>query len=185
MSSAFAVCCVETYTHLIFRKIRFEEFLVEHSVIVFPCRSWADFASLQSVFHTEWAARFGIFRNYAYRYSTKRCARTFPLPATAEFDVGSIGQEYHDERERQATAKSASLTKIHARLNDRAHADPETTRLRDLQVQMDQAVAGAYGWGDLDLGHGFHEARPGVRFTISEAARLEALDRLLALNHKR
>ena len=50
---------------------------------------------------------------------------------------------------------------------------------------MDRAVAQAYGWDDLDLGHGFHETRQGVRFTISEAARQEVLDRLLALNHER
>ena len=50
---------------------------------------------------------------------------------------------------------------------------------------MDQAVAAAYGWSDLDLGHGFHETKQGVRYTISEAARRTVLDRLLALNHQR
>ncbi len=50
---------------------------------------------------------------------------------------------------------------------------------------MDEAVADAYGWGDLDLGHGFHETKQGVRFTISEEARREVLDRLLLLNHER
>ena len=50
---------------------------------------------------------------------------------------------------------------------------------------MDRAVAHAYSWDDLDLGHGFHETRHGVQFTISEAARHEVLDRLLALNHER
>ena len=33
---------------------------------------------------------------------------------------------------------------------------------------MDQAVAAAYGWNDLDLGHGFHETKQGVRYTFSE-----------------
>ncbi len=50
---------------------------------------------------------------------------------------------------------------------------------------LDQAVAAAYGWQDLDLSHGFHETKQGIRFTISEAARREVLDRLLALNHQR
>jgi hypothetical protein len=50
---------------------------------------------------------------------------------------------------------------------------------------MDAAVAAAYGWHDLDLGHGFHETKQGTRYTISEAARREVLDRLLALNHAR
>ena len=46
-------------------------------------------------------------------------------------------------------------------------------------------MAAAYGWSDLDLGHGFHETKQGVRYTISEAARRTVLDRLLALNHQR
>ena len=32
---------------------------------------------------------------------------------------------------------------------------------------------------------GFRETKQGIRFTISEAARREVLDRLLALNHER
>ncbi len=43
----------------------------------------------------------------------------------------------------------------------------------------------AYDWFDLDLGHGFHTTKQGVRYTISESARREVLDRLLALNHQR
>ena len=49
----------------------------------------------------------------------------------------------------------------------------------------DAAVAAAYGWTDLDLGHGFHETKQGVRYTISEPARREVLARLLKLNHER
>jgi hypothetical protein len=50
---------------------------------------------------------------------------------------------------------------------------------------MDYAVAAAYGWTDLDLGHDFHPTKHGIRYTISEAARRTVLDRLLALNHER
>ena len=46
-------------------------------------------------------------------------------------------------------------------------------------------MARAYGWDDLDLGHGFHETKQGVRYTISEEARREVLGRLLKLNHER
>lgn len=57
--------------------------------------------------------------------------------------------------------------------------------LRELHREMDEAVAQAYGWDDLDLEHGFHETKQGLRFTISEAARREVLGRLLKLNHER
>jgi hypothetical protein len=46
-------------------------------------------------------------------------------------------------------------------------------------------VPAAYGWTDLNLDHGFHENRQGIRFTISEPARREVLQRLLKLNHER
>ena len=49
---------------------------------------------------------------------------------------------------------------------------------------MDEAVAGTYGWTDLRLDHGFHQTEQGSRFTISEAALVEVLDKLLELNHK-
>ena len=57
--------------------------------------------------------------------------------------------------------------------------------MRGLHVEMDRAVADAYGWGDLNLGHGFHETKQGLRYSISDDARREVLDRLLLLNHER
>jgi hypothetical protein len=62
-------------------------------------------------------------------------------------------------------------------------------KLRDLHVQMDNAVLDAYGWTDLDLRHDFYEVdylpeNDRVRFTIHPEARREILKRLLELNHK-
>ncbi|MFN9287368.1 MAG: hypothetical protein ACK6EB_04800, partial [Planctomyces sp.] len=72
---------------------------------------------------------------------------------------------------------------------NRFHAPNEPSadiqKLRDLHVEMDNAVAAAYGWTDLNLDHGFHETKQGIRFTISEPARREVLQRLLKLNHER
>ena len=72
---------------------------------------------------------------------------------------------------------------------NRMHMPSETQRnilmLRDLHIEMDRTVAAAYGWDDLNLGHGFHETKLGTRFTISESARREVLSRLLKLNHER
>ena len=47
-----------------------------------------------------------------------------------------------------------------------------------LHVEMVRAVAAAYGWDDLALGHDFHQTQQGVRFTLSEAARREQLGSL-------
>ncbi len=77
------------------------------------------------------------------------------------------------------------LTTTYNRLHSSGETAEHIARLRELLSEMDQAVAAAYGWTDLDLGHGFHETRQGLRFTISEAARREVLGRLLQLNHER
>jgi hypothetical protein len=77
------------------------------------------------------------------------------------------------------------VTEIYNRFHDRDEQSKNITRLRALHLEMDQAVATGYGWGGLDLGHGFHDTKQGVRYTLSEAARRTVLDRLLALNHHR
>ncbi len=62
-------------------------------------------------------------------------------------------------------------------------------KLRQLHVQMDEAVLAAYGWRDIALKHDFYEVdylpeNDRVRFTIHSDARKEVLKRLLELNHK-
>ena len=77
------------------------------------------------------------------------------------------------------------LTSCYNRFHDPDETSKDIQQLRDLHVEMDQAVAAAYEWTDLDLGHGFHETKQGLRYTISEPARREVLQRLLKLNHER
>ncbi|MCH6236785.1 Eco57I restriction-modification methylase domain-containing protein [Cognataquiflexum rubidum] len=62
-------------------------------------------------------------------------------------------------------------------------------KLREMHVQMDEAVLDAYGWNDIKLKHDFYEVdylpeNDRVRFTIHPDARKEVLKRLLELNHK-
>lgn len=81
--------------------------------------------------------------------------------------------------------RNEGLTKTYNRFHDPDGTSADIQKLRSLHVEMDLAVAAAYGWTDLDLGHDFHETKQGVRFTISEPARREVLQRLLKLNHER
>jgi len=62
-------------------------------------------------------------------------------------------------------------------------------KLRELHVQMDNAVLEAYVWSDIQLRHDFYEVdylpeNDRIRFTIHPDARKEVLKRLLELNHK-
>jgi hypothetical protein len=82
-------------------------------------------------------------------------------------------------------SRKEGLTKTYNRFHDPDETSVDIQKLRQLHVEMDNAVASAYGWTDLDLGHGFHETKQGVRYTISEPARREVFARLLKLNHER
>jgi hypothetical protein len=82
-------------------------------------------------------------------------------------------------------ARQEGLTATYNRCHNPDERAADIGRLRELHVEMDRAVAAAYGWSDLALNHGFHETSQGVRFTISEAGRREVLARLLELNHQR
>jgi hypothetical protein len=82
-------------------------------------------------------------------------------------------------------SRHEGLTKTYNRFHNPKENAEDIQRLRELHVEMDCAVAAAYGWTDLDLGHGFHETQQGMRFTIGGESRREVLDRLLKLNRER
>ncbi len=96
-----------------------------------------------------------------------------------------LGRAYHDHRSAIMLTRQEGLTKTYNRFHDSDESSSDIQKLRDLHVEMDNAVAAAYGWSGLDLGLGFHETKQGTRFTISESARREVLARLLKLNHER
>jgi hypothetical protein len=70
-------------------------------------------------------------------------------------------------------------------IKDEGEASAEITRPRASHVELDQTVAAAYGWRDLDLGHGFHATKQGERYTLSEPARRTVLDAAGGLRDKR
>lgn len=80
------------------------------------------------------------------------------------------------------------LTRIYNLVNDPEIShflDPDVARIRELHRGLDEAVMAAYGWDDVPLDHGFHTYRQMTRWTVSPAARVEILDRLLEENHRR
>ena len=84
--------------------------------------------------------------------------------------------------------RNLGLTKLYNLVNDpglEAGTDPDVDRMRAIHVELDAAVAAAYGWEDLDLTHGFHTYRKMTRWTVAPATRVEILDRLLEENYRR
>ena len=118
------------------------------------------------------------------RYTPSDCFETFPFPTSID-NLNGIGERYYTHRQSIMLTNQEGLTKTYNRFHDRLEQSPDIIKLRELHKEMDEAVAHAYGWDDLKLEHGFHETKQGLRYTISEVARCEVLDRLLRLNHER
>lgn len=118
------------------------------------------------------------------RYTPTDAFETFPFPLNLS-SLDDIGERYYTHRQNIMHTRREGLTATYNRFHNPDDRAPDIQQLRELHVQMDQAVAAAYGWQDLALDHGFHDTKQGVRFTVSDAARRELLDRLLALNHQR
>jgi len=97
-----------------------------------------------------------------------------------------IGRTLDEERRETMLRRDLGLTKLYNFVNDPDVTDDrDVTRLREIHVELDEAVMTAYGWSDVPLDHGFHTYRQMRRWTVSPAARVEILDRLLEENHRR
>ncbi len=155
-----------------------------HKAAVFPLSRFAEFVLVQSHFHYHWAWQYSSTMRTDINYSPSDCFETFPFP-TDLTGLEDVGARYHAHRQAIMQERGEGLTKTYNRFHNPKEPAEEIHRLRALHAEMDRAVAAAYGWGDLELGHGFHETKQGVRFTLAEPARREVLDRLLLLNHER
>jgi len=144
----------------------------------------ANFAVLQSIFHETWVRRYASTMGERIRYSSSDCFETFPFPEDVT-TLEQLGAQYHEFRKKLLLNRREGLTDIYNHFHDSEDFADDISRLRTMQVEMDIAVAAAYGWSDLHLGHGFQETKQGIRFTIIEMARRMVLDRLLSLNHQR
>jgi len=161
------------------------DWLFSDQVIVIAEQSWELLAVLQSEIHVSWAMFNMTTMGETSRYNVKKCFRTFPMLRHGNTQAGHIAERVEVHRRAVLRNHNEGLTKTYNRFHDSDETSADIQKLRDLHVEMDQAVAAAYGWTDLELGHGFHNTKQGVRFTISEPARREVLQRLLKLNHER
>jgi hypothetical protein len=168
-------------------------------VVVFALSGHAHFAFLNSCFHTEWAEKTSSRLKGDPAYSLAETFETLPFPnpllsarlgksvTPKETNIVAkmtrLGMMCHEHRQALMKDRSVGLTTLYNQFHDQEETSDDIIRLRALHVELDQTVAKAYGWTDLDLDHGFHEK--GTRYNVGGPARRNILDRLLALNHQR
>lgn len=158
-----------------------------HMLGVFATQSFADQGVLSSSLHQLWAITYGSGMRNDPRYTPSDVFDTFPRPAPSA-ELECVGQVLDEERREVMLRRGLGLTSLYNLVNDPdlpGSADADVDRMRQIHRDIDEVVMAAYGWDDVPLGHGFHTYRQMTRWTVSPAARVEILDRLLEENHRR
>lgn len=173
--------------HLIFRFIDSRSVPTAATTCILS-DSYAIFAQLQSNLHDVWARAYGSSLGETLRYIAGRCFKTYPLLA-GDATLDQIGKAYYEKRASIGQKRNIGYTDLYNKFHSPEQVDADICELREMQVDLDRAILGAYGWDDLDLGHGFHQPpylpeNDRVRFTISEDARHQVLRRLADLNQR-
>ena len=158
-----------------------------HNLCVFATDSFADLALLSSSVHRLWVIRYGSTLETRVCYRPSDVFETFPRPRSSG-RLDHVGRTLDEERREIMLRRGLSLTKLYSLVNSSeipSSSDPDVARVREVHAEIDMAVMGAYGWGDVTLDYGFHTYREGERWSVGAAARVEILDRLLEENHQR
>jgi hypothetical protein len=160
-------------------------YVYAHLLGIFVSESDSLYGIISSGIHRAWSRARGSTLETRSRYTPTDCFETFALPRGEEEPIGSTMRRLHDHRAAFLLASGRGLTATYNRVHSRDESDVDVLLLRNLHTELDYGVLAAYGWSDIDLDHDFRVTEEGLRFTISESARIEILDRLLELNHSR
>ena len=160
-------------------------YVYAHKLAIFASESDELYGVISSAVHHCWVRQWGSTLGTTTNYSHTDCFDTFPLPCGSSGAIATAMRSVHSHRATFMLATRSGLTATYNRVHSQAESEADVSSLREMHRTLDLTVIAAYGWDDLDLDHGFHETDEGLRFTISELARIEILDRLLELNHKR
>ena len=159
--------------------------VVSDSCVVFATDDYGDQAVLSSSLHQLWAITYGSTLETRVRYTPSDVFETFPRPAVTD-RLTAIGRILEDERRDIMRRRELGLTKLYNLVNDpTVTADADVVRMREIHVEIDDAVLDSFGWADVASSHGFHVYRQVARWGPNTEARTELLDRLLLENHAR
>ncbi|WP_049576382.1 Eco57I restriction-modification methylase domain-containing protein [Nocardiopsis sp. SBT366] len=156
-----------------------------HALGVFASSRMELLGLLSSSFHYSWAVARASSMKGDLRYTPSDVYETFPKPERTK-SLTVVGECLDRDRREIMLRRELGLTKLYNLVHDPAcQGDVDVDRIREIHVEVDEAVKEAYDWSDLDLELGHHETDQGPRWTVSPTVRVEILDRLLELNHAR
>ena len=160
--------------------------VVSDSCVVFAVDDYGDQAVLSSSLHQLWAITYGSTLETRVRYTPSDVFEAFPRPRESTTRLEDAGRSLETERRAIMHRRELGLTKLYNLINDPdIRGDADVDRMRAIHVEIDEATIAAYGWNDIRVDHGFNSYRQAIRWTLGQAARVEAMDRLLSANHDR
>ncbi len=160
-------------------------YIFSNALAVFATESDDLYGIISSNIHRAWSRSRGSTMRNDSRYTPTDCFETFPLPRPMSSSIGVVMLRMHEHRASLMQGNEQGLTTMYNRMHAPDECDHGVCELRELHTELDNAVVAAYGWNDINLDHDFRVTEEGLRFAISEPARIELLDRLLELNFAR
>jgi hypothetical protein len=181
--------------------------VLNEKIVVFATDQPAMLALLSSNLHSDWVWQHSATLKSDLQYTPSDCFETFPQP-TLTHHTASAGNALDTFRPPIMLQRKSGLTALYNDFHHETNQHADIVQLREIHVEIDEAVREAYAldeerepqirefeariasaplpsWREIDLAHGFHETPQGTRYTISPQARIDVLDKLLALNHYR
>jgi hypothetical protein len=161
------------------------DYVYAHKLAIFASESYALYGLLSSSLHHAWIRQWASTLEARRNYSPTDCFDNFPLPNSRTDELALLMRALHENRAEIMRRASRGLTATYNSFHARECVDGFIERMRQQHQELDYAVLASYGWSEVNLDHQFRMTDEGPRFTISESARVEILDRLLELNHER
>jgi hypothetical protein len=177
-------------------------------IVLFAYESSGMLALLSSEPHYSWWTSVGRSTlETRLRYTPSDGFDAYPQPQSKQGLVYP-GKKLDNLRREIMERRGQGITNVYNHLNSPYEDSADIAELRKAHVEVDEAVKESYAldeerepqireyeeratsaplpmWRQIELEHDFYETPQGVRFTISPTARVDVLDKLLALNHYR
>lgn len=149
------------------------------------------FGLIQSSIHEAWVTKISTTLGTGLSYTPAISFGTFPRPAPEKLQpVREHAENLHALRRQIMIREQIGLTDLYNNMHNSRSGLPGMAELRASHQKLDELVAAAYGWDDLDMGHDFRQVeylpkKDNIRHAIPEATRLDILRRLTDLNRQR
>lgn len=162
-----------------------------NKVLIIGTERSDQFTICLSTFFCSWLENYsGGRRGGTLSLSINESVEKFPMPNfITKQDSIDVAAMFNASAVQWSLNNNIGLTGVMNAINSPECEDSVIRELRRNLVTIDQCVAEAYGWDDLDMTRHFYnlEGRPernSTRFSISKSTRTDIVQRLLELNRQ-